>query len=93
MRFNRPTLLAVTLPMLMALLSSCASPSSSRSPVALGTAPVAIPQLPEVARQPPLPAWCSPTCAGAVARELQSWRLRLMPLEVPASPASGPTTR
>ena len=93
MRCNRRMRLAGTLPMLVALLSSCAAPSSNRSPVALEAAPVAIPQLPEVARQPALPAWCSPTCAAAVARELQSWRLRLMPPEVQASPASEPTTR
>lgn len=93
MRSNRLMRLAATLPMLLALLSSCASPFSSRSPVALETSPVAIPQLPEVARQPSLPAWCSPTCAAAVARELQSWRLRLTQPEAPASPASGPTTR
>lgn len=93
MRSHRPTRLAVTLPMLTVLLSSCASPFSISSPVTLETAPVAIPQLPEPARQPPLPVWCSPTCAAAVARELQSWRLRLTQPESQALPASEPTRR
>lgn len=37
-------------------------------------APPAIPQLPNEARQPPAPQWCSPTCSCGLTRERESWQ-------------------
>jgi hypothetical protein len=45
--------------------------------------PPAIPPLPPSARQPELPAWCSPTC-------LDGWRKEVEKLLQPSQPPTGP---
>jgi hypothetical protein len=70
------------------LLTGCASPPTSPQIVA----PPLIPPLPQEARQPPAPS-CSPSCSGALRRELQSWLDLLTPpvsLGRPAKPATTP---
>ena len=71
------------LPALLMLLTGCGSVSRITSDV---------PRLPQEARQPPTPAWCMPSCSGALTRDYDS----LLPLptsaEPPGKPASGPTS-
>ena len=55
--------------------------------------PVQAPALPPEAKQPALPAWCSPTCSAALQRELLSWRQRLTPPTLPGPAASAPTIK
>ncbi|EPM86752.1 hypothetical protein A260_15578 [Pseudomonas syringae pv. actinidiae ICMP 19068] len=38
---------------------------------------LAAPELPNEARQPPAPPWCSPTCSAGLTRERENWQ-RLM---------------
>ena len=76
---------AMLLPLLM-WLAGCAStlPASS-------VAPALIPPLPAQARQPPAPAWCSPTCSAALTAERESWLRLLTPPAAPGLPASAVT--
>lgn len=75
--------LALMLLPLAALLTGCATrPPQSVLPQ--------MPALPPEARQPAVPAWCSPTCSAALQAELQSWQRRLMRPTLPALPASAP---
>ncbi|MCX8003429.1 MAG: hypothetical protein N2688_00485 [Burkholderiaceae bacterium] len=55
--------------------------------------PPQLPSLPLEARQPPAPAFCSPTCSAGVERELSSWQSMLtgpLPREPPASAPTRP---
>ena len=71
------------------LLIGCANtPPVSLPPV---VAPPAIPALPQAARQPAAPAWCSPSCSSALSIELSSWQRGLTKLTPPGLPASAPT--
>lgn len=92
MLLNRtPRALALTLVLLALLLSACSSTPPSLPPAVV--APPAIPPLPREARQPPVPAWCSPSCYGGLTSIRESWLNTPMRLGSPARPASGPTTR
>lgn len=77
---------------LVLLLTGCAHAPPNLLP-AVVVPPPQIPPLPREARQPPLPAWCSPTCSAGLTTQRESWlRLSTEPLS-PAEPANGPTTR
>lgn len=65
-------------------------------PLVLPPAPVEaarIPPLPETARQPELPTFCSPSCSSALTAERESWLLLLKQAEQKGSTASSATTR
>lgn len=83
---------ALMLAVLALLLTACAAPPTPTLPPSV-VAPPRIPPLPQAARQPPAPAWCSPTCSAALTRERENWLQRLTLPMPPASPASGPMTR
>lgn len=92
MRQSNPSLwLALTLLVLLAPLTACAPQQLQPQPAVI--APPAVPPLPMQARQPPAPAWCSPTCSAALQIELQSWQRSLTSAAPPERPASGPMTR
>lgn len=76
---------------LLPLMSACAAslPVSPPAPVP----PPRIPPLPLNARQPPPPPQCLLTCSAGAANDAQSSLDTLMTLGLPASSASGPTTR
>jgi hypothetical protein len=57
---NAPHWLRLSLCVLPLLLTACGTVREPLPPVVV--APPAIPPLPPSARQPALPAWCSPTC-------------------------------
>ena len=81
---SRPSALPVQKLMLLALpllLAACASVPQPLPPVVVQ--PPAIPPLPQSARQPALPAWCSPTC-------LDSWRREVEKLLQPSTQPTGP---
>lgn len=79
----------LTVALLTLLISACSTtPALSPAPVK----PARIPQLPQEARQPKAPAWCSPTCSAGLTQRRENWRQRLTPPAPPASPASAPTT-
>ena len=84
---------ALTLPLLMLLLAGCASVSSTSSPPPVVIPPAQIPRLGQAARQPPTPAWCSPTCSAGASREFDSWLSSPTSAAPPASAASASTTR
>lgn len=85
---SRPALLALTLPMLLMLLSACSS-----TPKALPVPAPLIPPLSPAARQPDVPAWCLPTCSAGWKRMVESLLPRPTGVESPGLPASGDTTR
>ena len=64
------TLLGLTL-----LLQACAS-TSPDLPVVV--APPVIPALPQAAKQPQVPAWCTPTCSAKLSSDLSSWQSSLI---------------
>jgi hypothetical protein len=68
-------------------LAACSSVSTNSS------RPPAIPPLPPEARQPETPSICLPTCSAALANARASWRNMLTGPVLPASSASGITTR
>ena len=75
MRENRTRLQLWMLVPLMLLVTGCMSKPASLLPL-----PAAIPDLPNEARQPPAPQWCSPTCSSGLTKERESWRqLMTMP--------------
>ena len=87
-----PLQLAMLLPVLIALLTACAAPPQQPPP------PVAvqcqrIPPMPAAARQPPTPAWCSPTCSDVLEADFRNWETLLMRAASQAAPASGTGTR
>jgi hypothetical protein len=63
------------LPVLAALLTSCASAPMPWAPSASPSAmkPAEIPPLPSQARQPVTRELCSPTCSDGLRRRLESW--------------------
>lgn len=69
------------------LLSSCAH----TSPGSLPPAPPRIDPLPEAARQPLAPAWCSPTCTEGLTTKRKNSLQRLTAPAAPALPASAST--
>ncbi|QJD55078.1 putative phosphodiesterase [Pseudomonas phage MR15] len=71
---NRPLRLLMLLSLTL-LATGCASKLESWQPRQV-VCP-AIPELPNEARQPPAPPWCSPTCSAGLTRERESWQ-RLM---------------
>lgn len=77
-RNSAPLLLALAL-----LLAACTTP--------LPVEPPRRPPLPALAKQPPLPPWCSPTCSDGLTAERESWLQRLTLPAPPASPASAST--
>jgi hypothetical protein len=84
---TRPAPRALMLSPLLALLTACGTPTPPPS------AGAAIPPLPREARQPPVPAICSPTCSAALRIELDSLRSKLTSAAPPAQPVSDPSTR
>jgi hypothetical protein len=76
------TVLGMTLAASMLLLQGCAGlyPPGYTSP----------PPLPPQARQPELPAMCSPTCSERLRLDYETWRLWLTNPALPATPASAP---
>lgn len=50
------------------------------------------PPLPAIARQPPTPPECTPTCSDALSSELESWQSMLTQPAPQGRPASAPTT-
>lgn len=83
---SRPERLLATL---MLLLTGCASELPSWSPPV--TAP-AIPPLPQLARQPPIPSACLPTCSAALTVERESWLSTPIPPALPDRRAKEHTT-
>lgn len=77
---------ALTVPMLMPLLWLCGCASAPQLPLA-------VPPLPQEARQPATPSECSPTCSIGLTRERESWLTTPTAPASPALPASAPTTR
>lgn len=81
---KRPALWPM-LVLLMLLLPGCVTvPTSSPAP--------AIPPLPQAARQPAPPAWCSPTCSAGWRSEVERLLQLSTPPALPARPASAPMT-
>lgn len=75
---------------LLVWLTGCAHTSQpSPQPVPAPT----IPPLPPEARQPPAPAWCSPSCSRGLTAERESWLPTQIKLGQPERPASGPMMR
>ena len=82
----RPPARLLMLALLTLQLAGCATvPTSSPAP--------AIPPLPEAARQPAPPAWCSPTCSAGWRSEVERLLQLSTPLASPERPASAPMTR
>ena len=73
------------LALLLMLISGCSTPR--QGPPVVIPAPQT-PPLPQQARQPALPAWCSPTCSDGLTQLRESWRRRLIGQPQPAGPAS-----
>jgi len=72
------------------LMSGCAlSPQRLQPPLIIQ--PAEIPELPQEARQPPVPALCSEGCSKGLTMRRESWlRSQTTPTK-PALPASAPT--
>jgi hypothetical protein len=68
------------LPVLLLLLGGCGSVSRITSDV---------PSLPQEARQPQTPAWCTPSCSGALMRDYDNSLNSPTSAEPPERPASG----
>jgi len=66
---NAPHWLKLSLCALPLLLTACGTVREPLPPVVV--APPAIPPLPQSARQPALPEWCSPTCLEAWRKEAE----------------------
>jgi hypothetical protein len=66
-----PLQLLTLLPLILSG-SACTTQPQSWQPEQV--APPAIPQLPNEARQPPAPLWCSPTCSNGLTSERESWQ-------------------
>lgn len=73
------------------LVMACASAPPPLPPVVVP--PPAIPALPSQARQPPVPAYCSPTCSDGWTRLVESLLPRATAAALPGKPASAPPTR
>lgn len=84
-----PLIWRAMLPVLVLLLSACATPQVAPQP----PAPPQVPPLPASARQPQLPELCSPTCSAGLTRLRDDWRRRLTEATPPAGAASAPMTR
>jgi energy-converting hydrogenase Eha subunit F len=67
---SMPRLLMLSL--LMLLATGCTTQPTNWLPEQV--APPAIPALPNEARQPPAPPWCSPTCSSGLTSERGSWQ-------------------
>ena len=83
-----PRLTALRLPLLALLLTGCASASLTPRP----TPGPEIPLLPAVARQPLPPPLCSQGCSSGLSALLDSLVSTPTPPQLPAAPASGPST-
>lgn len=83
----KPAAIALLLASCAPLLISCGHGSPLSRPV---PGP-GIPPLPVVARQPPAPPECSPTCSANASTEFESWLSSPTNPAPPAKPASGPT--
>ncbi len=79
---GRASWLILALPLLLQI--GCASRSARYSP--------GIPPLPQEARQPAVPAACSPSCLERLRLDFESLQESLMSAEPPGKPASGPTS-
>lgn len=88
---SRPPALVPMLLLPLLLVAGCASPRLPLPPAVV--APPRIPPLPQEARQPPTPAWCSPTCSDGWRREAETWQSLLTRAAGPGQPASTPGTR
>lgn len=82
----------LVLALLPALLIACASPPSEPPPRAEVQCQ-RIPPMPQAARQPSTPDWCSPTCLHGWNREVETLRALLESAAPPAPSASGNGTR
>ncbi len=78
---GRASLLILALPLLLQI--GCASVSRITPDV---------PKLPQEARQPMTPAWCTPSCSGALTRDYDNSLNSPTSAEPPEKPASGPTS-
>ncbi len=90
---TRSTRRALTLAMLLPLLTACAGQQANLSSGSLTVKPAAVPALPPQARQQPVPPECSPTCSSALTKERGAWQQLLTNSELGALPASAPTAR
>lgn len=66
---NRPLRLLMLLSLTL-LATGCASKPESWQPPPV--APPSIPALPNEAKQPTAPPWCSPSCSAGLTRERES---------------------
>jgi predicted nucleic acid-binding Zn ribbon protein len=72
MRERNTPLQLLTLLVLILLASACTTQPEPWQ--AEQVAPPAIPPLPNEARQPPAPQWCSQTCSSGLTSERESWQ-------------------
>ncbi|CPR20634.1 hypothetical protein BN1221_04427c [Brenneria goodwinii] len=63
--------------MLSLLLTACGAPLQQLGASSQQVKPAAYPQLPQQARQEPVPQYCSPTCSSALTTERESWQRTL----------------
>ena len=93
-RKNVLTALSLTSLSLMLSLNACESQPQKPQPIQppLVVKPASAPPLPDSAKQPDLPALCSPTCLGGLTKLRESWLPLLTPHTPPASSASPTTT-
>jgi hypothetical protein len=82
----------LALSLLPALLIACAAPPSAPPPPAEVQCQ-RIQPMPQAARQPPTPEWCSPTCLHGWNREVETLRALLDSVAPPAPSASASGTR
>lgn len=83
-----PLLRLSSVMLLPLLLAACASAPNNSPP---SVAPL-VPPLPLEARQPALPAWCSPTCSAGWRRMVETLLQPQTQPTVPVSPAKPNTT-
>ena len=72
--------------LLLSLVTGCASPPPLSPPVAR-----VIPPLSPLAKMPPVPPECSPTCLQMWSESVAQWQRRLTNAASPSTPASAPT--
>lgn len=88
-QLNNATPHALTLTLLAALLTACASAPQLLPPPPVKLAQ--IPPLPAQARQPARPEICSAMCSSGLQIELESWLTTPTGPALPARPASAAT--
>lgn len=90
-RSNWPAL-KLTLPLLALMLTACGNKLPTMPTECAKVAPPAMPELPEQARQVPIPE-CSPSCTAWLTKQRSEWQKLLNNPEFAVSPVSEHTTK